>query len=347
MVEVISGVPQGTVLGPVRFLVLILDIADNVSQETRVASFADDTRASRGMRTSLDSKQLQKDIETIYLWASQVNMEFNGDKFECIRYWPNEEIGTAFKQEFKYVNEEGVTIEEKEHIKDLGVQLSNDLSFSKHIEKVISTCRKLVGWVMRTFRTRNKTIMLVLWNSMVQSRLDYCSQLWSPSLQSEITKIEDVQRHFTKRIEGMEELSYHERLEKLRMYSQERRRDRYAILFIWKISMNLVSGYKLEFVGEGTRRGRECVVANIDRNSPAAVRRARENSLSCKGAKMFNLLPADLRNITSDKVRDFKSKLDLFLREVADEPTTAGVGRVAETNSLLHQLPLAKQQRNR
>ena len=79
----------------------------------------------------------------------------------------------------------------------------------------------------------------------------------------------------------------------------------------------------------------------------AAVRRARENSLSCKGAKMFNLLPADLRNITSDKVLDFKSKLDLFLREVADEPTTAGVGRVAETNSLLHQLPLAKQQRNR
>ena len=111
--------------------------------------------------------------------------------------------------------------------------------------------------------------------------------------------------------------------------------------------MKLVSGYKLDFINEGTRRGRECVVANIDRNSPTAVRRARENSLSCKGAKMFNLLPADLRNITSDKVSDFKSKLDLFLREVADEPTTAGVGRVAETNSLLHQLPLAKQQRNR
>ena len=87
--------------------------------------------------------------------------------------------------------------------------------------------------------------MLVLWNSLIQSRLDYCSQLWSPSLASEIAKIEDVQRHFTKKIDGMEDFSYHERLKKLNMYSQERRRDRYMIIFIWKIAMGLVDGYKL------------------------------------------------------------------------------------------------------
>ena len=62
----------------VFFLVLILDIADNVSQGTKVSSFADDTRASRGMKTSQDSVQLQKDIESIYKWASEMNMEFNG-----------------------------------------------------------------------------------------------------------------------------------------------------------------------------------------------------------------------------------------------------------------------------
>ena len=63
--------------------------------------------------------------------------------------------------------------------------------------------------------------MIVMWNSMIQSRLDYCSQLWSPSLTSEISKLEDVQRNFTKRIEGMHDISYHERLKA--MYSQERR----------------------------------------------------------------------------------------------------------------------------
>ena len=195
-------------------------------------------------------------------------MEFNGDKFECIRYWPNENSNSLSKESFKYENEEGTEIEEKETLKDLGVQLSNDLSFNKHIDKAVSTCNKLVGWALRTFRTRSKVTMLVIWNSLIQSRLDYCSQLWSPSKAAEIAKLENVQRHYTKKIEGMEDLSYRERLRKLRMYSQERRRDRYMIIFIWKIAMGLVDGYSLKFKNELTRRGRECEVTEIVRNSP-------------------------------------------------------------------------------
>ena len=184
--------------------------------------------------------------------------------------------------------------------------------------------------------------MKVLWNAMIQSRLDYCSQLWSPSLQSEINKIEDLQRKFTKRIEGMDDTTYRERLKKLRMYSQERRRDRYQVIYLWKISQGLIGGHKLEFKGEGTRRGRECEVAEIVRSAPTAVRRARENSLSVKGAKIFNLLPAEIRNINSDKVQHFKTKLDEFLRNVPDEPTIAGEPRVSESNCLLHQIPRSR-----
>ena len=215
-----------------------------------------------------------------------------------------------------------------------------DLSFSQHINKVVSTCNKIVGWALRTFKTRSKSTMLVLWNSMIQSRLDYCSQLWSPSLACEITKLEDVQRQFTKRIAGMEEFSYRERLKRLRMYSQERRRDRYMLSLCWKVANNLVDGYKLEFTNKETRRGRECVVADIVRTSPTSVRRARENSLSVKGARMFNLLPPYLRNISSDQVHHFKSRLDSFLKDIPDEPTSATEGRVADTNCLLHQIPL-------
>lgn len=186
------------------------------------------------------------------------NMEFNGDKFESIRYWPNEDIGSAFKQQYKYNNESGNIIEEKDNIKDLGILLSNDLTFGKHIEKMVATCRKLIGWVLRTFKTRNVGVMMVVWNSLIQSRLDYCSQLWSPSSASEIAKF-----HFTRKMSGMEDLNYRERLSKLRMYSQERQRDRYMIIFIWKMAMGLVDGYGRVFSGEGTRRGRECKVAEI------------------------------------------------------------------------------------
>ena len=166
----------------VRYWVLFLVL---ISQGTKVSSFADDTRASRGMKTSQDPVHLQKDIESIYKWASEMNMKFNGDKFEGIRYWPDEDLDMVFKEEFKYVNEEGKIIEEKEHIKDLGKQSNLQQTHKKNV----STCRKLVGWIMRTFRSRNKDVMLVMWNSMIQSRLDYCSQLWSPSLASEISKL--------------------------------------------------------------------------------------------------------------------------------------------------------------
>ena len=85
---VISGVPQGTVLGPILFLLHISDIARDVEARTKVTSYVDDTRVERGIRDQADVHQLQKDLEGIYKWACEVNMTFNSDKSEVIRYWP-------------------------------------------------------------------------------------------------------------------------------------------------------------------------------------------------------------------------------------------------------------------
>ena len=85
---VVSGVPQGTVLGPVLFLIHISDIAVGLSQGTTATSFADDTRVKRGVNSVQDCSDLQADLGTIYSWAAKVNMHFNSDKFECLRFWP-------------------------------------------------------------------------------------------------------------------------------------------------------------------------------------------------------------------------------------------------------------------
>ena len=147
---------------------------------------------------------------------------------------------------------------------------------------------------------------------------------------------------YKKKIEGMEDLNYRERLASLHLYSQERRRDRYMVILVWKVAMGLIDGYDLKFKGEQSRRGREVILADVVRSSPACVRKARTNSLSVKGGQMFNLMPADLRNLTSDKVTVFKAKLDSFLKSIPDQPTIAEEGRVAQTNCLLNQIPPAR-----
>ena len=137
----------------------------------------------------------------------------------------------------------------------------------------------------------------------------------------------------------MQEQDYMDRLASLKMYSQERRRERYQIIFIWKICQGLVQGYNLEF-SSSDRRGRMVVPNTVHRHAPAAVRQARESSLGVKGARIFNLLPVWIRTINGVSVDRFKCELDRFLSGVPDQPTVPGRQRAAATNSLLDQLQL-------
>ena len=107
------------------------------------------------MDIDLDSSALQSDLESIYRWADGVNMVFNGDKFEVIRFWPKSDK----KPDIKYLDPEGDDIQEKAHLRDLGVEIANDLSFKLHAENVIAVANKLIGWVLRTFRRRARKLL--------------------------------------------------------------------------------------------------------------------------------------------------------------------------------------------
>ena len=131
--------------------------------------------------------------------------------------------------------------------------------------------------------------MLTLKKSLVQPKHDYCSQLWSPSDQASINKLEAVQRHLVGRIKDvkLEGTNYWENLRELRLYSQERRRERYQVIFLWKISQGMVLGYDVQFTSEDGRRGRKIVPNSIVRSAPALVRNARERTLGVKGAQIY------------------------------------------------------------
>ena len=332
---VISGVPQGTVLGPILFLIHISDIARGVSSNTTTSSYVDDTRVCRSMGDSdSDCQQLQNDLSSIYNWASDVNMTFNSDKFECLRYWPRKN-----KPDFQYKSPDGNIIEEKQHLRDLGVEMGSDLTFSVHIANTVAAANKLVGWALRTFRRRSKMVMLTIWKCIIQAKLDYTSQLWSPSDQASIGSLESVARHFTAQIDDMSDLDYWDRLVALKLYSQERRRERYQIIFIWKIAQGLVQGYQATFI-TSERRGRQMQLAPLCNQAPASVRKARESSLQVKGARLFNCIPRELRDTSTGTPDQFKAKLDDWLSTIPDEPTVPGRQRAAASNSLLDQTAL-------
>ena len=173
LVSVVSGVPQGTVLGPCLFLVHLMGIADNLSLGTTASSFADDTRVQRGIIGEEDCIVLQEDLDKVYDWAEQVGMVFNADKFELLRFWHDRDAAP----DILYLAPSGGPIEEKESLRHLGVRISADISFSTQIEMTVASASRMCGWVLRTFRRRNTQMMLILLRSLIQPRLDYCSQL--------------------------------------------------------------------------------------------------------------------------------------------------------------------------
>ena len=339
-VPVLSGVPQGSVLGPLLFLVLIGDIDSDILSSF-VSSFADDTRLFRGISGVRDASSLQTDLEKVYQWAEDNNMLYNNKKFENLRYGPDQ----VLKATTSYTAPDGSIIPEKDHVRDLGVQMSADGSFRQHINTMCVSARNMCAWILRTFHSRNEELMLTLWKSLVLPILDYCSQLWSPSKTGQIQEIEDIQKSFTRKIHSLNRGNYWERLNSLKLYSLQRRRERYRILYVWKILQNIVPN-----VGDGirsrtsTRHGRFCIIPKRITTASAEIQQLKEGSFCVNGAKLFNSLPKALRNLKDVDLSFFKLKLDQFLSTVADEPQSPGytAGRRAASNSLLHMIPACR-----
>ena len=114
----------------------------------------------------------------------------------------------------------------------LGINMSSNCSFDFYISNLVKRTNHLTGWILRTFSSRDKLTVLTLFKALVMSRLDYGFQVWSPYVIKHINMVENVQRSFTRFISGMAGLSYTERLTVLKLYSLQRRRERYIIIYL-------------------------------------------------------------------------------------------------------------------
>jgi hypothetical protein len=175
--------------------------------------------------------------------------------------------------------------------------------------------------------------MKTLWCSIVQPHIDYCSQLWTPHRVGDIQKIESLFRSFSNKIYSISDLNYWDRLSALKMYSQERRMERYRIIYIWKILEGISPNVGIESF-TSPRQGRLCRVPQIKLCATGSIRAIREGSLQVRGPQLFNSLPVIIRGLTGCSVISFKHKLDKYLQTIPDKPKIPGYTIETDTNSI-------------
>ena len=277
----------------------------------------------------------------VYKWGQDNNQEFNRDKFESISF-------SIDGSSQLYYDPWGKPIPSKNDVKDLGVIFSSDISFRTHIQTLAAKGKKLTGWVLRVFDSKDELTMLTLLKSVIISSMEYCSIIWSPTDAENINTLEKIQRNFTKKIYGLSGLHYWDRLAKLKLYSLQRRRERYAIFYIWKIILEIVPNPGIKY-NTVDREGGILLDVPQTRNLPTKLR---ENSFFCHGPKLFNSLPSHLRKLTTYEgegdekvdevgINEIKKVLDKFFLTIPDEPIFSQY-RNAKTNSLVDQIKYAK-----
>ena len=320
-----SGVPQGTVLGPVLFIIYMDDM-NNVINHCLLKMFADDSKLIKNIKNQADREKLKEDLRAVLEWTKDNSMEFNSGKFQLLQHGRDNNL----KQPYELAD--NIVVEQSESVKDLGVFVSSDLSWRHHINTIANNATKFASWILRTIISRDQFVMLLMFKSFVLSRLEYSSPVWHPSMIKDINKLEAVQRSFTASIQGMEDLDYWARLRSLKLYSIQRRRERYIIIHLYKMYKSIAPndiGIKFH---EHIRLGPQCTRKAYPTSCPASVRTIRQNSFSCIGPRLFNIIPKQIKMANS--LQAFKSRLDKLLQQVPDQPPVPGYPH-ANSNSLL------------
>ena len=200
--SVLSGVPQGSVLGPILFLIYINDLDDSIT--SNVLKFADDTKLFRKVNTDGDKQHLQNDLDRLVKWSEKWQMLFNFGKCKCLHTGHgnlnvNYEMGDTVL---------GTTVKEK----DLGVTISADMKVSEQCCIAASKGNQILGLIRRNITYKGKKLIIPLYKAIVRPHLEYCIQAWRPYHKKDIDTLERIQRRATKMIPELRDLSYEERL---------------------------------------------------------------------------------------------------------------------------------------
>ncbi|CAM5171235.1 unnamed protein product [Eretmochelys imbricata] len=214
--EVTSGVPQGSVLGPILFNLFITDLGTKSGNV--LIKFADDTKLGGIANAEKDRDIIQEDLDDHVNWSNSNRMKFNNEKCKVMHLGINNK-NFCYKLGMHYVE---VTEEEK----DLRVLVDHRMTMSRQCDMAVKKANAGLGCIRRGISSRDKEVLVQLCKALMRPHLEYCVQFWSPMFKKDEFKLEQVQRRATRMIRGMENLSYERRLNELGSFSLTKRRPR-------------------------------------------------------------------------------------------------------------------------
>ena len=298
--SVLSGVPQGSVLGPILFLIYINDLDDDIT--SKVLKFADDTKVFRKIESDADRQQLQDDLNKLNEWSDKWQMLFNYGKCKCLHTGHGNE-------DAQYTMGDTVlstTVKEK----NLGLTISADIKVSEQCAIAAAKGHQILGLIRRNIVYKEKELIIPLYKTIVRPHLEYCLQAWRPYRKKDIDILERVQRRATKMIQKLRNISYEMRLKECGLTTLETRRLRGDQIEVFKILNgyeNLDRNIFFSVKEERRTRGHGITLAKKQRRLDI-----RKFSFSQRTVNEWNRLSADC--VGASSVNMFKNKIDMYLR---------------------------------
>jgi hypothetical protein len=296
--DVMSGVPQGSVLGPILFLIYINDVDEVVAG--KILKFADDTKLFDTIRNHVDSFRMQCDLDNLCHWSELWLMPFNVAKCKVMHLGHNN-----LNAEY-YLNKQILQVVSEE--RDLGIIIQDDLKCSGQCAKAVKSANRILGMIRRTFTYLTRDVFISLYKSMVCPHLEYCVQAWRPHLVKDIMMLEAVQRRATKLIPNMQHMSYEERLKILNLTTLETRRLRGDLIEVFKMVKGMENiNYEIFFEKSiSNTRGHDHKFFK-----PACRLDARKYFFSHRVVDIWNGLQTEL--VDCGTVNSFKNMLDKYM----------------------------------
>ncbi len=229
-VRAISGVPQGSVLGPLCFLVVINRLPSVIRHGT-VKLFADDCKIYLRIKSDVDFNLLHQDLHSLFEWAQQNGLVLALEK-TVVMHLGNNNPNRKYRVNDTELNETCVT-------KDLGVIFSSNLKCADHIGSICKKAFARVNLIYIAFYSRQLSFLVQMFKTYVRPTLEYASEVWSPHLKKDIDLIERVQKYFTQRLPGVSG-NYTDRLFLLRSKGIQ-----LELLEMRRIMADLITVYKI------------------------------------------------------------------------------------------------------